>query len=105
MPIEQAVIRAHEYPNAFSGEEGGCQARLILCRTTMDPKSGIDVVDVTETSEVQRYCQGHTIVRPEEIDVYRPFFCDKNETNENEEMQKRRMLDEKVKSLARFVAS
>lgn len=101
-PIERMVKRSHESPRAFTCEQGGAQARLLMCSATMNPRSGIDVVDVSNPSEVESYCQGQEIVPVHEVPQLHSLFKGACGETEKAEMENRKKLDEAVRDLARF---
>lgn len=86
---------------AFSDEEGGMQARLMLFDETMRASSNIQVVDATDPDECARYIKGMAYVNPRSLPEFEPFFKVKTSNIENRDVAQRAMLDAEVRKFAR----
>ncbi len=88
-------------PRAFSDEEGGMQARLMLFDETMRASSNIQVVDATDPDECARYVKGKAYTNPRSLTEFEPFFKVKTSKIENKDEIQRAMLDSEVRKFAR----
>ncbi len=88
-------------PRAFSDEEGGMQARLMLFDETMRASSNIQVVDATDPDECVRYVKGKAYINPRSLPEFEPFFKVKTSKIEDRDRTQRAMLDAEVRKFAR----
>jgi len=104
IPTSYDVLQVAKNPSsssrAYSDEEGGLQARIMVCKETMNPVSGIEIIDVNDTEEVEHFCKGFPVKNPTEIEGYSPFFKIGSSFMENMEHAKRKQLDVRVKQFA-----
>lgn len=93
-PFEESTSR-------IMGKDGGLQARLMLYKETMTPRSGIKVIIANDNNEVEEYCSGLDIENPHRISTFDPLLYRKNTSTEEEDSQKRRALDARVAAIAK----
>jgi|GEM_PF-3376185 len=98
--VADVVKNLSKHPRAHCDEQGGPQARLMVHRDTLNPRSGIAIVDVSKPQEVKRFCKGIRIEDPKDIEVFAPIFRGGSTGEEErfERMQQR--LDKRVMELA-----
>lgn len=101
--ISQVAKAPGNSPRAYNSEEGGLQARIVIYKETLNPASGIEVIDVNDEEEVARFCEGFQLEPSEEVFKDSRIFQKKTSNIEKEAMQKQKDLDEKVKNFASFV--
>lgn len=92
-------------PRAYSDEEGGLQARIMLYRETMRPQSGIEVVLVNDEKRVNDYCRGFDLKPPEEVLEYAPIFKVSKTDIEQENEAKAKDLEKQVKQIVDSLTS
>lgn len=100
LKIEDVAQDPGESPVAFSNEEGGLQARLMIFKDTLKPSSGIDVIDINTSEEVERYCKGHSLDSTEVVFKPKGLFCSSSTEAERLHRKKQSQLDQKVIDLA-----
>ncbi len=85
---------------AFTKEEGGLQARLLMFKDTMDPNCGIEVVDVNDESEVENFCNGYALTPVSEVPEFARLFPNVTMPQERAYRERESLLDQKIKQIA-----
>jgi len=84
---------------------GGFQGRIMLCKETMDPHSGIEIIDVNNEEEVASYCGGLSVEPPESDHPLSPIYKAGQSEEEEALREKQTELDIQVKELAKSLQS
>lgn len=80
------------------------QARLIFYEETMDPRSGLVVVDITDAEETEDYVEMHGEGSLESLEMFDAFFPDSYSDIEEENQCKQAQIDLEVRLFANSIA-